>query len=214
MNILVFGDSITRGAWDGEGGWAVRTSLHYDRRRIADIGRPQPLIYNLGVDGDTAVKVRQRLAPEVAARRWQGEPVMIVLAVGVNDALLYDGKQPWATEAAYEQTISGIIRAAQADGDLVLVVGLTPVDETRTAPVSWGAYYYRNDRIKAFDAVLRRTCLNLGVPWVDIYMPFKAALDDGKDLLIDGLHPNDVGHKLITGLVQPAIDSLQPGRAT
>lgn len=46
MRVLVFGDSITQGYWDTEGGWVKRIRSHYDLLQITDLnGRDEPTIF-------------------------------------------------------------------------------------------------------------------------------------------------------------------------
>lgn len=38
MRVLIFGDSITQGMWDAQGGWANRLVADYFRQQMEDIG--------------------------------------------------------------------------------------------------------------------------------------------------------------------------------
>jgi lysophospholipase L1-like esterase len=46
-----------------------------------------------------------------------------------------------------------------------------------------------------------------GVPHVEVYEVLQEKMKT-QHLLIDGLHPNDAGHKLISGLVLPELEKL------
>ena len=58
--ILVFGDSITYGAWDKRGGWVQRLREFLDEKNLIDLNKIPVLIYNLGVSGDTTNDALER----------------------------------------------------------------------------------------------------------------------------------------------------------
>jgi lysophospholipase L1-like esterase len=41
-----------------------------------------------------------------------------------------------------------------------------------------------------------------------VFDQFKAELEKGKDLLPDGLHPNNEGHRLMSEIIQKELNSL------
>ncbi len=84
MRVLVFGDSITQGFWDMEGGWVSRIRKHYDQQMIYDADNDLPSIFNLGVSADSSDDVLVRFENETKVRAT--EEIAFIIAIGVNDA--------------------------------------------------------------------------------------------------------------------------------
>jgi len=55
---------------------------------------------------------------------------------------------------------------------------------------------------------MRAIAQEQNLSFVPVFEAFKAAFEKEKDLLFDGLHPNDKGHELIVSLVQPELEKL------
>lgn len=198
MRILFFGDSITQGFYDREGGWVQRLARGYHGVEV----------FNLGVSGDTAESLLARLENEAKARRWRDDdPLVVVICVGINDARLQDNR---AIVDVYEfqKTIENLLDKALKVADTVMCVGLSAVDESRTNPwpqSSTGAQW-SNIRINSFEDTVKQSAHRRDVPFIPIHDRFLGQLESGAELLADGLHPNEAGHQLITELVKPALD--------
>lgn len=204
MRVLIFGDSITQGFWDIEGGWVSRIRKHYDQQMIDGTDNDPPTIFNLGVSGNSSDDVLARFENETKARAT--EELAFVVAIGVNDARTKAGVN-YSDPTRYRQNLSEILRLAKQYSSKILFVGLTPCVEERSNPVSWGDTGYTNGRIKEFDDTLREFCQESHVPFVEVYKPFAKA-EAESELLPDSLHPNDKGHKLIADLVMPGLFEL------
>ncbi|HTE22620.1 MAG TPA: GDSL-type esterase/lipase family protein [Candidatus Limnocylindria bacterium] len=204
MRVLIFGDSIAQGFWDLDGGWAARIRRSYDARQIEDMSRNEPMVFNVGISGDTSTSLCKRFRSETLARKWLDEEFAVVITVGVNDACIEAGKL-WTTPDEYRQNITKLVEMAQELSSKVLFVGLTPCDEAKTTPVAWGDYTYRNEVIRRLDGILRDLCDQYNLPFVPV---FEAFAGKEKELLPDGLHPNNKGHELIADLVQPELKNL------
>ena len=59
---FIFGDSITYGVIDREGGWANRLRKYLDARTLDSNGKDLFMLYNLGISGDTSADLLARLA--------------------------------------------------------------------------------------------------------------------------------------------------------
>lgn len=78
MNICIFGDSITYGAYDPiNGGWATLLRNHVEKK-YNDTDT-----YSLGICGDTSSGLIERFPLETKAR----SPEIIIFAIGTNDSL-------------------------------------------------------------------------------------------------------------------------------
>lgn len=204
MRVLIYGDSITQGYWDIDGGWVSRIRKRYDQRAIGTGDYDQPTIFNMGVSGDSSDEVLARFDIETKARA--SEELTFIFAVGVNDARTKAGVN-FSDAKRYRQNLSEIVRQARQYSDRILFVGLTPCVEARSNPVTWSNTGYTNDRIKAFDSTLKEFCEQNNISFVDIFEPFQDA-EAQTELLPDSLHPNGEGHQLIADLVAPKLEEL------
>ena len=205
MRVLVFGDSIVQGFWDREGGWVQRLRVFYDDLQIADLSRDEPTVFNLGISGDTTKNVLQRFVQETEARKWPGEEFVFVFAIGTNDSLAH-ARDYESSPEIYADQLKELVSKASKFSAKKLFVGLTSINEKLTNPYMYSltGKKYTNARIWEFETILRKFCDNNRLPLVKIFEKFKSR----DDLLADGLHPNDEGHKLIAGLVLPELKKL------
>src|SRR3990172_5843344 len=137
MHILIFGDSITYGAWDSEGGWAGRLRAFLDRVQLEQrLG--YCLTYNLGVSGDTTRDVLNRFSPE-AKRRFEDEKdLVIVFSIGSNDAeVINKTRLLLIPEKEFGKNINDLAKQAKKFSSKIIFTGLHNVDESRTVPIPW-----------------------------------------------------------------------------
>jgi lysophospholipase L1-like esterase len=196
MIVLVFGDSITQGLCDTEGGWV-------ERLRKAN---NSTTFFNLGIAGDSSNDVLARFDNETAARVDTEEQTAFIFAVGFNDSRTKSGLS-FSNPENYERNLAETLKRAKKYSDKILFVGLTPCVETRSNPVSWSNSGYTNARVKQFDNTLREFCEQNGVNYVELLTSFQEA-QNKTDLLPDGIHPNNQGHQIIADLVAPELQKL------
>jgi lysophospholipase L1-like esterase len=208
MRVLIFGDSITQGFWDTEGGWAARLRKYYDERQIEDLrNNDEPMIFNLGISDDNSKTILDRFDPEVKARK-NGEELAIVVSTGVNDSYI-EGENGFNTSPEdYEKNLQGLATRAKNYSQKVIFVGLIAADESRTKPAFWRNISYLNERIKSYENTMQKVAEESEIQFVPIHNDFKAQLDRGKKLLADGLHPNNDGHELIFKSVLSELEKL------
>jgi len=209
MRILVFGDSIGQGLLDAElGGWANRLAVD-----TMAIGLQNPKdewfdVLNASISGDCSSDLLARFDAEVKARIWKQEPIVILIAIGINDTHLSHG-QPVATFEDYTSNMKRLISRASSYSDHVFVVGMNPVDDTITDPVGWDeSVCYRSDRIWGFEQALRKVTREENVTFVPVFEDFKIGLEQNQKLLEDGVHPSSAGHELIYRNVKVALGSV------
>ena len=187
MNICIFGDSITWGAWDTEmGGWVNRL------RVVFDIEDWDWNVYNQGISGETTEDVLKRFMSECEARA-HNEPVKIIFAIGTNDSgELRKEKRNRIPINDFKGNIRQLIEEAKKFTKDIAFVGLTPANENLTTPVPWYTNLsYTNKSLREYDAAIRDICKAEGL----LYIPLYDQLNDGD--LYDGIHPNIQGHKKI-----------------
>lgn len=212
MKIVVFGDDIAYGLWDPAGGWVQRLRREYDQASLEQLASGSPLrtlpsVYNLSIVGATAESIVRRLALELKARQ-DHTPLAVILAVGLNDTMIYKSVAANSTEL-FGGELQQILAAAQQFTDQILFVGLTAVDEAACNPwpQSGGDMCFDNARIREFETVMRDFCVQHTLPHVAVFEQFQKSLAE-QQLLADGLHPNGAGHELVLQAVQPALDTL------
>lgn len=208
MRILFFGDSITQGFWDSEGGWVERLRKNYDSLALKDLkNNTQPEVFNLGVSGDTTRNLLARIENETKVRKWLDDPLFVVIAIGTNDDLFESDKQ-YVSPEEFKGNLEQIVAILTPITQGIILVGNPACDETKTMPVSWGDFSYSNKELERSEQTIEQVAIKNDLSYVPIFKIFKAKLDDGAALLADGLHPNDQGHQLIADLVKQKLDVL------
>ena len=212
MRVLVFGDSITQGYWDTDGGWVDRIRKHFDTIQATELqGNDEPTIFNLGISADNSQNILERIETETVARTRHGNLPAVVIQIGVNDSSTDNQPIDESVRVSiedYESNLREIIKKVQPISSKIICIGLSACDETRTTPVSWGDYHYTNEAIKQYESVMRGVAEEHNLPFIPIFDEFKKAIDDGKDFLPDGLHPNNEGHQFIANIVRPKLEEL------
>lgn len=200
MRVLVFGDSITQGYWDTEGGWVDKLRKHYDELQVQDFDKDQPTIFNLGISADTSQNVLARAGAEIKARTRHNIPPIVIVQIGINDSCAEPGGNMVPIDE-YKTNLEKIIEALQPMNVKLVFVGLSACDETKTTPVSWGEYHYTNKSIKAYEDQMKAVAEAANVPFVSVFDEFTKAMQ-ASELLADGLHPNNEGHEVIFDIVK------------
>lgn len=197
MNLLIFGSSITWGAWDKEGGWAQRIKGLADNKAISEnLGNLYRAVYCLGVSGDNTFDLLERFDTEVKARIDEEDKTSILIEIGINDSQFVLGeKRHMVSPEEYKSNLLKLIDKSKQYGAELALVGLTPVDE-RVDPIPWKSdHAYRFEFINKFEAIIKEVSKQQNIPFIEVMSKFMEK--DYKNLLIDGLHPTTEGHKII-----------------
>jgi lysophospholipase L1-like esterase len=214
FTLVAFGDSTTA----PRGSLQVYANLL--RQDLPRSGLPVDVI-NAGVGGHTTEAGRARFASDVLDR----QPDLVILQFGINDAAVDVWKTPPATEprVSLERYIANLefsIDSLQARPCVVIL--MTP-NALRWTPALLERYSkppYRPDEADGFNTVLqtyaeavRQLAQRKAIPLVDVFAAFQAlgqvpgqAVDD---LLLDGMHPNHQGQRLVADLLLPEILKLR-----
>lgn len=201
--LFIFGDSITLGAWDSQGGWATRLRKYAMQETIAS--RVDLTVYLLGIDGDTTRDVLQRFDSEVAVRSRYTETFYVMFDIGGNDTIWNEKKQSYnASPEEFEQQYTRLLEKAKALGGQVFSLGILPIDESQTTPMPWSTdESYFNARISEYDQIIRRITAAAQTNYLDV-----VECVDPKTMP-DGVHPGDSGHQAIYEKVRDELIAAQ-----
>ena len=194
--LIIFGDSISVGAWGSQGGWAARLIAHLNKRTVQEENF-YCMAYNLGVSGDSAPDVRKRMEPEISARHELGEPLVLILAIGVNDSqyLVEQDRLRYSLDSFLKE-LDQIAEVASKWSAKVLVLGPLPVDEPKVYPMPWAIDKgYKNKLVSDYSDALAKWCEAKNFPFIEMYQRWSSL--NYQKLLFDGVHPNSEGHELI-----------------
>ncbi|MHB1079428.1 MAG: GDSL-type esterase/lipase family protein [Prosthecobacter sp.] len=209
--IVMFGDSTT----------APRGSLKVYATRVEtmlqSIGSSLG-VHNAGIGGNTTRDALKRLQTDVLKYK----PRIVVMQFGINDSAVDVWKNPPATEprvplAEYLSNLRRMIAAAQQAKAQVILMTTNPLRWTSKLKEMYGKPPYNPAAEDGFDSAtlagyndaLRQLAAELKLPLVDVraaYPDFAAKHQTTiEGMLLDGMHPNDLGQQLVAELLVPAI---------
>lgn len=205
--ILVFGDSIAYGANDiTGGGWVQYLRSYFDNERVRD-PKKDFSVYNQSVSGNTTFDLIDRVETETKYRTQEDQKDIIVFAIGINDSAIRESpkNKDRTSRDVFRRNLSSLIRKTThyVDGRIIFI-GLTPVDETKTNPISWNSVLYTNERIRQFENAILETAEENKLPFIPI---FESLINTNyKPMFPDGLHPDTKGHELIFKTVKDYLE--------
>ncbi len=215
FRIVAFGDSTTA----PRGTLSVYADLL--QRELPGRGIPAEVI-NAGVGGHTTANARARFQSDVLDRR----PDLVILQFGINDAAVDVWREPPATQSrvpleAYLANLGFFIDAIRNQGGRVILMTPNALRWTPSLKTMYGKPPYRSEDEDGFGVPmlpyveqLRRLATERAVPLVDVHAAFEAYGRQPEqavaDLLLDGMHPNAQGHRLVADLLLAAIRRETP----
>lgn len=211
MTIICFGDSITYGNWDPEGGWVGRLRKYLDSKSLSaytgeDLySKYYTLTYNQGIPGDTSTGLFARFENELIPRFNPDEETIVLFAIGINDSRFYTSKNQFETDIeTFGQNIWDMWEIARQYTEDVAFIGLTPVDEDRTNPLFWETdAVYKNEYIEKYNDVIREFCNYRQIPFIDLFSKMKDL--NLHELMEDGIHPNGKCYEIIGEIIRVSI---------
>nr|WP_233151868.1 arylesterase [Pelomonas sp. KK5] len=182
--VLVVGDSLSAeyGLQRGQG-WVALLE-----QRLGT-GRKPYQVRNASISGDTTSGGRSRLPPLLA----QVKPAVVVIELGANDALR------GLPLAASRENLLAMVKASQAAGAKVLVVGMQ-------MPPNYGAAYERD-----FEAMFVQVARETKATLLPFLLKGVADRPDAREagwFQADGIHPVAKAHPLMLDNVWAALKPL------
>lgn len=200
--ILCFGDSITYGAWDIEGGWVDILKKHYHREFLN--GKQKVQVYNLGIGGETSTGLLNRIKQEIISRKSSEWDTVIIITIGKNDTRATNETTNYESDPeTYQQNLLKIISISKRYTNKILLIGLGVVNET----LNFKNHSYSNDRMKLFDDINHQVALSTNIPRVDLRMRM-IACPKLNEMYFDRVHPNSIGHRWLFKQIQPEIQKF------
>ena len=196
--ILCFGDSITFGYTDPEGGWVQRLHNRLGYIDVTAENNPVHEVINLGISADTADDVLKRMTVERDAR-IQNESDLILIAVGTNDSVYSQSSDDtYTTPEEFSNKLTQLVELAREKTQNVALIGLLPCEESKMQPMPWSTSgkCYSNKRLAMFNKAIEHVASEMEVEFFDMYVDMLGR--EYEKYLHDGLHPNSVGHQYIT----------------
>ena len=178
----VLGDSVVQAAYV-KISWVDLMKIFLELRHRNDFIN----LFHLGVGGNTANDILQRLESELSARG----ATSIIVGVGVNDSGYFKApSKPIVEKERFVNNLEKIIRISKKLTKDIIFIGLVLGDDSllQPFPESSQGKSYTAERVKEYDGLLKKTAEVNGCKY--IYLFDKLNFRDFQD----GLHPNDNGH--------------------
>lgn len=187
--IIVFGDSITYGKWDSEGGWVARLRKYIDEKyNIGKNGNVQ--VYNLGIPGDVSTNLAKRFPSELQARIFE-DNVLVLVAIGTNDSCpdnWMTGKQ--TPEQDFKNALRKIRDYALQKKCSIAFLGVPPAHASASDQKR-----YSNEYVERYNRYVQEVSQESKSPFLSLFDVLQKM--NFEKFLVDAVHPNNNGHDLI-----------------
>jgi lysophospholipase L1-like esterase len=176
-------------------------------------------ILNKGVGGNTTDDAMARFDADVLKQH----PDLTVIQFGINDSAVDVWQTPPATSSRvslekYSLNLKMMVQQLKATGCQVMLMTPNPILWTKENLEYYGKTpYHPDDRmgfnvlLKDYAQVVRNISQSEQVNLIDVYNLY-LAYDQGadqhmEDLLLDGMHPNESGHRFVADALISSIHS-------
>lgn len=159
---------------------------------------PELDAYNRGISADTTSGLLKRLKQSI----FDLNPSVVVILMGINDLMFYD-KTPQEVADNFIKIIDAVNN--NLPNTEIVIQSVYPVYDKQYRIAERGETY-----IPELNGLLKEIAIEKGAVFADIY---PVLCEQGskrliKELSDDGLHPNEAGYRIISGILNPLIDSI------
>ncbi|HPO14900.1 MAG TPA: exo-alpha-sialidase [Candidatus Hydrogenedentes bacterium] len=198
ITIVLFGESTT----------APRGPLH-NFAKLLEEELPAygiaPKIINAGLGGEYTPDARERFESAVLAHK----PDIVTIYYGLNDAAVDVWKgaaQPRVTAAQFNENLRYFVQKLKEQGAKPILLTPNPLSWTAQLKELYGKPPYDVNDIEGLNigltdylTAVRKLAETEHVPLVDVFKILKeyAKEHSYQDVLLDGMHPNELAHRLI-----------------
>lgn len=210
--IFMFGDSTTAPRGGVKRVYSVRVQAALQSAGSSLV------VYNAGIPGNTTRDAGKRFEQDVLRHK----PCVVVMQFGINDSAVDVWKNPPSTTprvplTEYLENLRAMIMDAQRQDAKVILMTTNPLRWTPKIKDLYGKPPYHLEVEEGFDSLhlaayneaLRKLASELKVPLVDVRAAYPARAAENQlpldGLLLDGMHPNDLGHQLVGELLAPVV---------
>lgn len=198
LKILCFGDSITLGEKDIDGGgWADRLKRYYFEQSI-DSQTQKVSVYNLGVAGETTDGLVSRFDTELRARSIKGQSLVVIFAYGANDIVMHPHKKDKniVPDHYFIRNLTQCIELAKESKAEILLLNLLPIADSIEGRINQHGKLRFDQDIQMYNHSIKKLSQEMSSDSLDLYAFF---IENSKEeyLSSDGVHPNSKGHQLI-----------------
>ncbi len=204
--VVTFGDSTT----------ATRGELRV-YSKILEEGIAGIEVINAGVGGHNTDHAKARFESDVRAHN----PDLVIIQFGINDAAIDVWKNPPAKEsrvslADYELNLRHFVETLSRDGAVTILMTPNPLRWNKKMREIYGKPPYDpgdedgfNTFLKNYAGKVRDLAKEKNLPLVDVYQLFESHGSKGgqsvDELLLDGIHPNERGQKIVADNLIPLL---------
>ncbi len=184
-NYIIVGDSLTYGIGDYDnGGWASlfkKDIVSKDDSKVCS-----NYVHIAAFPGATSTIILNKIDSIYQAFKNDEFDNVVILSIGVNDTQEFNGSNKTSLED-YRKNIESIIKYVTKEAELI-IVGLARIESDDK--FYWKpSKFYSNEILNRYDSELENICQENNIK----YIKTRDILD--KSDYIDGLHPNQVGHR-------------------
>jgi lysophospholipase L1-like esterase len=172
-------------------------------------------VINAGVGGNSTEDARSRFEKDVLAH----QPALTVIQFGINDSAINvwaepPETQPRVTKSRYVANLEYFIESLRQQNSRIMLMTPNPLRWTAALKTLYGKPPYQPDDPDGFNVTLspyaasvRLLAKREKLPLIDVYAAFQeyGTRHSMDDLLLDGMHPNDKGHRLVADLLMAEI---------
>lgn len=175
---IIFGDSIAYGLYDIEKfGWANRIKEKLNNNNF---------IFNLAIPGQNSIDLLNKFELELKNRYNDQDKFKIIFSFGIKDALLLSKNNNHLNH--FEENVLKIIEITNKYTKDISFIGLIKPDINIRKE-------YNIDDVFKIDKLLENICKSKMIKHINLINLIK------NNELVDGLHPNNIGHKKISEIV-------------
>lgn len=191
-NYIIIGDSITYGIGDFEsGGWATMFKNYIVNTDDSKVGNNY--VHIAGFPGATSSDILNKINSLLQSFIYEGHTNTVIIFIGVNDTQVLH-EEPEDNREQYKSNIEKIAKIVTDKGCNLIILGLTSIESDEKFLWKPNKYWEYDRDVKIvlkYDAALKEVCKKNKIK----YIPMQEVLE--KNDFIDGLHPNQNGHKKI-----------------
>jgi len=194
VKILVFGDSISWGAFDNERGGRVERLKTDFLQNYYEQGLG---VYNLAVSSNNTRNVLKFLESDInKIDTIEFDDYILLFSIGINDSR-YLGRvdNVFVPQDEFENNLQKIIGTAKNYSKQIFFTGLIQVDENLLKSLD-ESEFWENENIKKYDQIIAKICKEHQIHFI----PLIDLINESD--LFDGLHPNAKGHEKIYNRVK------------